>query len=68
MFGNNIKCDNLILGNNVKIEPTAVIRGINGNAKNVYIGDNTYIGHDVQIICDDCSIGDYSSSYKHTRL
>lgn len=68
MFGNNIKCDNLILGNNVKIEPTAVIRGINGNAKNVYIGDNTYIGHDVQIICDDFSIGDYSKIHHHTNI
>ena len=57
MFGNNIKCDNLILGNNVIIESTANIRGIDGNAKNIYIGDNTYIGHDVQIICDNFSIG-----------
>jgi len=68
MFGNNIKCDNLILGNNVKIESTAVIRGINGNAKNIYIGDNTYIGHDVQIICDNFSIGDYSKIHHHTNI
>jgi len=68
MSGNNIRCDNLILGNNVKIESTAVIRGINGNAKNVYIGDNTYIGHDVQIICDNFSIGDYGKIHHHTNI
>ena len=68
MFGNNIKCDNLILGKNVKIESTAVIRGLNGNAKNVYIGDNTYIGHDVQIICDNFSIGDYCKIHHHTNI
>ena len=32
---NNIKADELILGKNVIISPTAVIRGLNGNAKKV---------------------------------
>jgi acetyltransferase-like isoleucine patch superfamily enzyme len=64
----NIKCDNLILGKNVKIESTAVIRGLSGNAKNIFIGDNTYIGHDVQIICDNFSIGDYCKIHHHTNI
>lgn len=68
MSGNNIHCKNLVLGKNVTIEPTAVIRGINGKAENIIIGDNTYIGHDVQIICDNFSIGDYSKIHHHTNV
>ena len=68
MSGNNIHCKNLILGKNVTIEPTAVIRGINGKAENIVIGDNVYIGHDVQIICDNFSIGDYSKVHHHTNI
>ena len=68
MFGNNIQCDNLVLGKNVKIEKTATIKGVKGNAKNIVIGDNTYIGHDVQIICDNFSIGDYSKIQHHTNI
>ena len=56
----NILTENLTLGNNVHIESTASIRGLNGLAKNIIIGDNVYIGHNVQIICDDFSLGDYS--------
>jgi acetyltransferase-like isoleucine patch superfamily enzyme len=65
---NNIKADNLILGNNVVIEPTASIRGINGYAKNIVIGDNCYIGHNVQIICDDFTLGDYSKIQHSTNV
>ena len=46
----NIQADEIVLGKNVVISPTAVIRGLNGNAKRVVIGDNTYIGDSVQII------------------
>ncbi len=56
----NILTENLTLGNNLHIESTASTRGLNGLAKNIKIGDNVYIGHNVQIICDDFSIGDYS--------
>lgn len=65
---NNIFADNLILGKNTIIEPTAVIRGINGNARNIIIGDNCYIGHNVQIICDEFSIGDYSKIQHNTNV
>lgn len=64
----NIEVDNLILGNNVYISPKAIIRGINGKAKNIKIGDNTYIGDNVQIIIDDLEIGDYCKIHHHTNI
>jgi acetyltransferase-like isoleucine patch superfamily enzyme len=64
----NIQANELILGRNVVIEPTAIIRGINGDAKKIVIGDNSYIGADVQIICDDFSLGDYSKIQHHTNI
>ncbi len=65
---NNIKADHLHIGINTFIEPTATIRGINGNAKSIVIGDNCYIGEYVQIICDDFSLGDYSKIHHHTNV
>jgi acetyltransferase-like isoleucine patch superfamily enzyme len=67
-MNNNIKCDELVLGKNVVIEPSAIIRGLNGNAKRIVIGDNTYIGNDVQIICDDLEVGDYTKIHHHTNI
>ncbi len=64
----NIHAEEILIGRNVKIEPTAVIRGLHGNAKRIVIGDNTYIGHDVQIICDNVSIGDYCKIHHHTNI
>ena len=61
----NISAKNLILGKNVKIESTAVIRGLNGPAQNIKIGDNVYIGHNTNIICDNFEIGDYSKFHNH---
>lgn len=64
----NIKADILKIGKNVIIEESANIRGINGNAKEIIIGDNTYIGHNVQIICDYFSIGDYCKIHHDTNI
>ena len=64
----NINVKNLKLGKNVVIEPTAVIRGVSGQADTIEIGDNTYIGHDVQIICDNVKIGDYTKIHHHTNI
>ncbi|CAN5285071.1 hypothetical protein BH11BAC6_BH11BAC6_14060 [soil metagenome] len=64
----NIHADNVQLGINVVLEDDVVIRGINGNAKNIVIGDNVYIGKSVQIICDDFSLGDYSKIHHHTNI
>jgi len=64
----NVKADELIIGKNVVIEPSAVIRGLNGNARRIVIGDNVYIGDSVQIICDDFRLGDYSKIQHHTNI
>lgn len=64
----NIHAENIILGNDVVISDSAVIRGLNGKAKNVIIGDNTYIGDNVQIIIDDIQIGDYCKIHHHTNM
>jgi acetyltransferase-like isoleucine patch superfamily enzyme len=65
---NNIQVDELVLGKGAVISPSAIIRGINGKAKKVVIGDHVYIGDHVQIICDDFSIGDYSKIHHHTNI
>jgi len=65
---NNILADELIMGKNVFIDPSAKIRGINGKAKRIVIGDNTYIGSDVQIICDHFEVGDYSKIQHHNNI
>lgn len=64
----DIQVEELILGKNTIISPSAIIRGLNGKAKRVEIGDNTYIGDNVQIIVDDFKIGDYSKIHHHTNF
>jgi len=64
----NIAAEEIEVGKNVIIEPTALIRGISGKARRIRIGDNVYIGDSVQIICDDFSIGDYSKIHHHTNV
>lgn len=63
-----IQAKKITLGKNVNIAPSAVIRGLTGDADEVIIGDNTYIGESVQIICDNFSIGDYSKIHHHTNI
>lgn len=63
-----IHADELVIGNGAFISPSARIRGLNGNPKRIIIGDQTYIGDDVQIICDDFEIGDYSKIHHHTNI
>jgi acetyltransferase-like isoleucine patch superfamily enzyme len=65
---NNIQTEELILGKNVTISPSAIIKGINGKAKKIEIGDNVYIGDNVQIIVDNFKIGDYSKVHHHTNF
>ncbi len=64
----NINAEKVTVGRNVVIEDSAIIRGINGKSKSIFIGDNTYIGKNVQIICDDFSIGDYSKIHHNTNI
>ena len=68
MHFSNIHAEEIIVGRNVVIEPSTVIRGFNGNAKKIVIGDNVYIGSDVQIICDEFTILDYSKVHHHTNF
>jgi acetyltransferase-like isoleucine patch superfamily enzyme len=64
----NIQAEVLEIGDNVVISPTAIIKGINGLAKSVRIGDNTFIGDNVQIIVDELEIGDYCKIHHHTNF
>ncbi len=63
-----IQARHIQLGINVVIENTAIIRGIHGDADEIIIGDNTYIGDSVQIICDNFAIGDYGKIHHHTNI
>lgn len=68
MTSQNINSTNISMGKNVYIHPTATIRGLNGPAKSIHIGDNTYIGEHVQIICDEFYIGDYCKIHHHSNI
>lgn len=63
-----IEVDELVLGKGAYISPKATIRGLNGKAKKIHIGDNAYIGDDVQIICDEFKLGDYSKLQHHVNV
>lgn len=67
-MNSNVKSEKLLLGKNVYIDPSASIRGLSGMAKKISIGDNVYIGANVQIICDDFSIGDYSKIHHGSNI
>lgn len=64
----NIQAHNVSIGKDVYIEPSATIRGVDGKAANIEIGDHVYIGESVQIICNEFSIGDYSKIHHHTNI
>jgi acetyltransferase-like isoleucine patch superfamily enzyme len=68
MILNNIHAEDIQIGINTVIESTAIIRGITGPASKVSIGDNCYIGHGVQIICNEISIGDYCKIHNNTTI
>ena len=63
-----IESEKLVIGKNVFIDETASIKGLNGKAKSIIIGDNTFIGKNVQIICDEFEIGDYGKIHNHTTI
>ena len=64
----NIQAETITIGKNVYISPSATIKGVNGKAKSIVIGDNTFIGDNVQIIVDDFSIGDYCKIHHHSNF
>ena len=64
----NIKAEKIQIGKNVVISSSAVISGTKGKAKNVVIGDNTFIGDNVQILVNDFSVGDYCKIHHHSNF
>lgn len=60
-----IKCDKLIVGDNVVIDERTKIICPNGH---VHIGDNTYIGNDVTIALKSFEIGEYTKLHNHCLL
>lgn len=64
----NFQAEHVSIGKNSFIEEDVIIKGIDGKAKNIVIGDNVYIGKSVQIICDDFHVGDYSKIHHHTNI
>lgn len=68
MSNSNILAENIFIGKGAFVHPTAQIRGVSGKAKSVFIGDHTYIGSDVQIICNDFHIGDFGKIHHHTNI
>lgn len=68
MNNGNINVEELIIGEGTFIDPSAKIRGIDGASKRVVLGDNVYIGHNVEIICDDVEIGDYTKIHHHCNI
>lgn len=68
MSNNNIDAEKFEVGKGTIIEESAIIRGLNGPAKSIKIGDNCYIGGNVQIICENFEIGDYSKIHHNTTI
>jgi len=63
-----INADYIEIGSGTFIHPTATIKGVSGNANRIVIGDNCFIGQDVQIIVDDFELGDYGKIQHHTNI
>lgn len=64
----NVDVEELVMGKNTFIHPTATIRGLKGKAKRIVLGDNVYIGESVQIILDELTVGDYTKIHHHTNI
>lgn len=64
----NIEAELLEIGINSYIHKSAVIRGVSGPAKKIKIGDHCYIGENVQILCDNFELGDYSKIHHNTNI
>lgn len=64
----NIQAKTLKIGKGTFIHPSASIKGIDGEAEYVSLGDHCYIGADVQIICREFTLGDYGKIHHHTNI
>ena len=63
-----IQADDILLGDNVVIEPGVVIEGLKGPAKRVVIGDNVFIGYGTKIVVPEFWIGDYTKIHNSCFL
>lgn len=68
-YRDQIFADEIDIGKNVVIHPSAMITGADGGrAHRIKIGDNCYIGERVAIRCPNFSIGDYSKIHHDTNV
>jgi len=68
MFG-KLNVENFSHGVNFEVGKNVIITGSNGEpAKNVSFGDNCYIGDNVQILCDNFSVGDFARIHHDTNF
>lgn len=64
-----ILADEIDIGRNVVIHPSAMITGADGGrARKISIGDNCYIGERVVVRCPEFAIGDYSRIHHDTNV
>lgn len=59
---------NMRKGRGISIGARTVIGAINGDAEDVRIGDNVYIGPDVRILAPRIHIGDYCTIHHHVTI
>ena len=64
----NILAKKVHVGVGTVIDDSASIRGVDGEAERVIIGDHSYIGANAQIICDDFELGDYCKIHHDTNI
>ena len=55
-----IEAEECLIGRGVVVEEGALIRGINGPAKRIVLGDYCYIGRETRILAPEFRLGDYS--------
>jgi hypothetical protein len=60
--------ENFNIEKNVFVNISESIRGFKGYARNIFKGDNVFLASNLQIICDDFSIGDYSKIQHNTKI
>jgi len=68
MNHSNIQAKTVEIGVGTVIDESAIIRGLDGDADFVRIGDHAYIGANVQIICDHFELGDYCKIHHDTNV
>ena len=55
-----IEADELIVGEGVVVEAGVLIRGLDGPARKVVLGEHCYVGRETRILAPEFRLGDYS--------